>query len=123
MTNVRMVRVEALAGYRLRLVLSDGRIVERDLSHLVPGADASPTDVFLPWRDPAYFAQVCLPTEPWPTATWPNGVDLDPDVLIWGADATASTLRGEGGASPGGIPPRENAAARKSGARKPGARK
>jgi hypothetical protein len=89
---VRMVSVEPLPGYRLRLVLSDGRIVERDLSHLVPGPDASPTNVFLPWRDPAYFAQVVLPAEPWPTATWPNGVDLDPDGLIWGVDADGQLL-------------------------------
>jgi hypothetical protein len=90
--DVRIVSVEPLPGYRLRLALSDGRTVERDLSHLLPGPDASPTNVFLPWRDPAYFARVFLPAEPWPTATWPNGVDLDPDVLIWGVDADGHLL-------------------------------
>jgi hypothetical protein len=90
--GVRITTVEPLPGYRLRLGLSDGRTVERDLSDLVPGPDASPTNVFLPWRDPAYFAQVFLPDEPWPTATWPNGVDLDPDGLIWGLDADGNLL-------------------------------
>lgn len=82
MSDVRIQRVEALPGYRLRLGLSDGRTVERDLSDLLPGPDAHPDNVFRPWLDPAYFAQVFLPDDTaWPTATWPNGVDLDPDVL------------------------------------------
>jgi hypothetical protein len=31
-------------------------------------------------KDPAYFAQVRVDTE-LGTVTWPNGADLDPDVL------------------------------------------
>jgi hypothetical protein len=88
---IRIQRVEALAGYRLRLGLSDGRTVERDLSDLVPPTD-DPQNVFTPWRDPAYFARVWLATNPWPAPTWPNGVDLDPDVLIWGVDADGNLL-------------------------------
>ncbi len=91
--TVRIRSVEAHPGYRLRLGLSDGRTVERDVSHLVPGPDADPDNVFIPWRDPAYFARVVLPSEPWPAPTWPNGVDLDPDVLIWGVDADGNLLR------------------------------
>ena len=93
--DVRITTVEPLLGYRLRLGLSDGRTVERDLSHLLPGPHASPDNVFRPWLDPAYFAQVSLPAEPWPAPTWPNGVDLDPDVLIWGVDADGHLLRPE----------------------------
>jgi hypothetical protein len=91
--DVQITSVEPLPGYRLRLGLSDGRVVERDLSHLVPGPDASPDNVFRPWLDPAYFAQVRLPDEPWATPTWPNGVDIDPDVLIWGVDADGNLLK------------------------------
>jgi hypothetical protein len=78
---VTMQQVEPLPGYRLRLHLSDGRTVERDLRHLVP-ATADPNNVFTPWRDPSYFAQVRLAD--YGTVVWPNGVDLDPDVLIRG---------------------------------------
>ena len=35
---------------------------------------------FEPLRDPEYFAQVRVDTEPGSVA-WPNGADLDPDVL------------------------------------------
>ncbi|MGH9696474.1 MAG: DUF2442 domain-containing protein [Bryobacteraceae bacterium] len=83
--------VEALPRYRLLLTLSDGRTLERDVSDLVPSTD-DPDNVFTPWRDPAYFAQVQLATDPWPAPTWPNGVDLDPDVLIWGVDADGNLL-------------------------------
>jgi hypothetical protein len=88
--HVRIHAVEALPGYRIRLTLSDGRTVERDLSDLVPAPGVE--NVFSPWRDPAYFAQVHLATDPWPAPTWPNGVDLDPDVLIWGVDADGNLL-------------------------------
>jgi hypothetical protein len=36
--------------------------------------------VFEPLRDPAYFALVRVDSESG-TVTWPNGADLDPDVL------------------------------------------
>jgi len=36
--------------------------------------------VFAPLRDPAYFAQVRVDPE-LGTVAWPNGADLDPDVL------------------------------------------
>lgn len=89
--DVRIQTVEAMPGYRLRLGLSDGRTVERDLSDLVPGPDAHPDNVFRPWVDPAYFAQVQLAEYGAPV--WPNGVDIDPDVLIWGVDAEGNLLR------------------------------
>jgi Protein of unknown function (DUF2442) len=88
--DVHIQSVEPLPGYRLRLGLSDGRTVERDVSDLVPGPDASPDNVFRPWLDPAYFARVQLAD--YGTVVWPNGVDLDPDVLIWGVDADGNLL-------------------------------
>jgi len=78
--RVYIQSVNALPGYRLRLTLSDGRTVERDVSDLVPPPGVE--NVFSAWRDPAYFAQVRLDT--WPAPVWPNGEDLDPDVLIGG---------------------------------------
>lgn len=86
MPRLRIQSVEALPGYRLRLGLSDGRTVERDLSHELWGA------MFEPLKDPAYFDQVRLDPES-QTAAWPNGVDLDPDVLIWGVDADGNLLK------------------------------
>jgi hypothetical protein len=82
--DVRIHTVEALPGYRLRLGLSDGRTVERDLSQDLWG------EVFEPLKDPAFFAQVRLAD--YGTVVWANGVDLDPDVLIWGVDADGNLL-------------------------------
>lgn len=79
---IHIVSVEPLPPYGLRLGLSDGRTIERDLTDLVSGP-LVPGSVFLPLRDPAFFAQVQI-DDTWGTVVWPNGVDLDPDVLIWG---------------------------------------
>lgn len=40
----------------------------------------TPRGVFLPFEDPAFFAQVRVDPE-LGTIVWPNDVDLDPDVL------------------------------------------
>jgi hypothetical protein len=86
--NVRIKTVEALYGYRLRLTLSDGRMVERDVSDLVPPPAVE--TVYSSWRDPSYFAEVRLDT--WPAPVWPHGEALDPDVLIWGVDADGNLV-------------------------------
>lgn len=80
--------VEPLPGYRLRLRLTDGRTIVRDLSNLVPAPGVD--NVVTPWRDTAFFAQVQVAD--YGTVVWPNGVDLDPDVLIWGVDADGNLL-------------------------------
>lgn len=70
-----VTEVEALDGFCLRLTLSDGSAVERDLSEVLSGG------IFDPIReDPALFRQVRVEND---TATWPNGADICPDVLIW----------------------------------------
>jgi hypothetical protein len=62
-------------GYRLRLTFEDGAEGVVDLEqHL------SFRGVFEPLRDPAYFALVRVDPE-LGTVSWPNGADLDPDVL------------------------------------------
>lgn len=70
-----IVIAEALGDYRLRLQFEDG--VE-GVVNLAP--DLSFRGVFEPLRDPAYFAQARVDPE-LGTVVWPNGADLDPDVL------------------------------------------
>jgi hypothetical protein len=75
--DIRIQSVEALPGYRLRLGLTDGRTVERDFSGKLSGPTGP---MFAPLKDPAFFAQVRAADG---TVVWPNGLDLDPDVLVY----------------------------------------
>jgi uncharacterized protein DUF2442 len=76
MALLRIRMVEALEGFKLRLTLTDGSMIEREVSHLLMGP------VFEGIRsDPKLFAQV---RGEGGTVVWPNGADLCPDVLIWG---------------------------------------
>ena len=76
MRLLRIREVEALDGFRLRLMLTDGSTVERDVSGLMIG----PVFESLK-RDPQSFRRVRAEGG---TVVWPNGADLCPDVLIWG---------------------------------------
>ena len=70
----RVTAVEPLADFRLRLSFTDGLVREVDLSSTLWGPMGEPL------RDPAYFRQVRV--DPGcGTVVWPNGFDLDPDVL------------------------------------------
>lgn len=73
-TLPRVTSVNPLDGYRLRLTFTDGLVREVDLSHDLWGPMAEPL------KDPAYFRQVRVDPE-LGTVVWPNGFDLDPDVL------------------------------------------
>lgn len=76
MSLVRIRSVQALGGFRLRLGLSDGRTVDREVGDLLAGP------VFEEIRsNRALFEQVRAEAG---TVVWPNGADLCPDVLIWG---------------------------------------
>ena len=66
--------VEALDGYRLRVVFDDGVVCLVDLSDDLWGP------VFEPLRDPALFRQVRVDAEGG-TVAWPTGADIDPLVL------------------------------------------
>jgi Protein of unknown function (DUF2442) len=70
-----IVDARAFADYRLHLLFEDGVEGDVDIRRLVPFAG-----VFAPLRDPAEFAKVKVDPE-LGTVVWPNGADLDPDVL------------------------------------------
>jgi Protein of unknown function (DUF2442) len=73
MVNVRSV--EVLEGFVVRLGFSDGRTRIVDLDKYMWGP------VFRPLReDPKLFRQVRVDSE-LGTIAWPNGADMDPDVL------------------------------------------
>jgi len=73
---LRIRDVEALPGFRLRLVLTDGRCIERDVSGLLRGPVLEALKA-----DPQLFARARAEHG---TVVWPNGADLCPDTLIWG---------------------------------------
>jgi hypothetical protein len=76
MALLRIQQVTPLDGLRLRLTLSDGSVIERDVSALMVGPifDALKADQ-------AIFKQVKVE---YGTVVWPNGADLCPDTVIWG---------------------------------------
>ena len=75
MALIRIRDVQALEEFRLRLWLTDGAVVERDVSALLKGP------IFEAVRnDPACFRDVRVEGG---TVVWPNGADLCPDVVIW----------------------------------------
>jgi hypothetical protein len=75
---VRIRAVEPLEGHRVRLAFSDGSSREIDLGPYLRGP------VFEPLRaDPDLFRQVRVDDE-LGTIVWPNGADIDPDVLYHG---------------------------------------
>ncbi len=78
-----IVSAKALGDYRLQLRFEDGVEGVVDLARLL-----SFRGVCEPLRDSAYFAQVRVDPE-LGTIVWPNGADLDPDVLYGGITGTA----------------------------------
>ena len=76
-----MVRVQAVHpchGFVVRLTFTDGSERNVDLSPYLRGP------IFEPIRtDQATFEAVSVDRE-LGTIVWPNGADIDPDVLYWG---------------------------------------
>jgi hypothetical protein len=70
-----IVEARALEGHRLHLRFEDGVEGDVDLRDLIPFQG-----VFEPLQDPAEVAKVRVDLESG-TVSWPNGADLDPDVL------------------------------------------
>ena len=71
---VKILKVEKLGGFRLRIHFSDGTAGERDFSDVV--AEEGP--MVAPLQDRRFFARVFLQLG---TLTWPNGYDLDSIAL------------------------------------------
>ena len=76
MAFLRIRHVQPLEGRRLRLTLTDGSLVDRDVSSLLNGPVFEAIR-----RDDEVFRSVAVENG---TVVWPNGADLCPDVLIWG---------------------------------------
>jgi hypothetical protein len=77
---VRVRSVTPLAGFVVHLEFTDGTAKEVDLERYLNGP------IFEPLRsDPARFREVTV--EPGAgTISWPNGADIDPDVLYFGGE-------------------------------------
>jgi hypothetical protein len=70
-----IIEVEPVGDHRLRLRFEDGVEEVIDLTAIVPFEG-----VFAPLSDPTVFATARVNPE-LGTVCWPNGADLDPDVL------------------------------------------
>jgi len=68
-------RARVCGPHRLDVTFSDGTRKRIDLASLLDG------EVFLPLRDPAYFARVVVDPV-CRTVVWPNGADLAPEALM-----------------------------------------
>jgi len=73
--TARIRSVEPLAGFVLRLSFDDGTVREVDLEAELWGP------VFEPLRDDLELFRQVRVDEELGTIVWPNGADLDPDVL------------------------------------------
>jgi hypothetical protein len=71
-----------LKPYVVRVVFPDGQVHDVDIEPLLDGP------VFAPLRDHEEFARVRV-DEQTRTVAWPNGADLDPDVIYGVAPANA----------------------------------
>ena len=70
-----IVEARIVDGYRVHLRFEDGVEGDVDLGHLIRSEG-----VFAALRDPKEFARLTVNVEIG-TICWPNGADLDPDVL------------------------------------------
>ena len=73
--TARIRTVEPLEGFVLRLSFDDGTVREVDLEAELWGPVFDPLR-----RDPQFFRAVRVDEE-LGTIVWPNGADMDPDVL------------------------------------------
>jgi hypothetical protein len=74
--NPRITRVDLEREYVVKLSFTDGSEGTVDLARWIVGR----TGVFAALQDPDFFARVSVDQEAG-TIVWPNGADLDPDVL------------------------------------------
>jgi hypothetical protein len=72
---IDVVSAQPLDDHRVHLVFEDGVEGEIDIADFVDF-----TGVFAPLADEGYFRQVAVNPDIG-TICWPNGADIDPDVL------------------------------------------
>ena len=78
--NPDIVAVDVPAHFHVHLTFSDGSQGTVDLTSWFGDHGG----LFLALHDPVFFAQVSVDREAG-TIVWPNGVDLDPDMLFLAA--------------------------------------
>ncbi len=83
---LEIAAVEALEGRSVRLTLSDGTVILRDLSSLLDGAGM----VEQITTDDDAFRRVFVD---YGTLVWPGDVDLAPETLIWDGPYPADERR------------------------------
>src|SRR4051812_16141839 len=83
---IRIHSVEALRGYMIRLGLTDGSSKTVDLEPLLRGPIFE--DIR---RDHQHFRAVTVDPRAG-TIVWPNGADIDPDVLCEGRTPSWDTI-------------------------------
>jgi len=84
----RITQARALDPYVVELRFTDGSQGTVDLSPWIQGAHG----VFAALQDPVLFSKVFVDREAG-TIVWPNGADLDPDVLYEAANSDSATRR------------------------------
>jgi Protein of unknown function (DUF2442) len=85
---IKVVRIEAVGGYRLRVHFTSGEVGERDFAHMIAEGGA----MVAPLSDPAFFARVFVQNG---VPAWPNGFDIDA-IALHRDMADAKLLRREG---------------------------
>ena len=104
---LEIAKAKPLEGYRLRLTLTTGTVIERDLSRYVKEAPG----VLRKLRDRKFFDRVRAANG---TVEWPGQVDLCPDALIWGAKPHVGRPLGHAVLRRGGILKRKPRTERKT---------
>ena len=78
--NPRIVGARVTGPFQVALEFTDGSTGTVDLTAWIGGRGG----VFAPLQNQAFFARVTVDREAG-TIVWPNGADLDPDMLYEGA--------------------------------------
>ena len=81
----RITAVRVSAHFVVELTFTDGSVGTVDLRSWIGDG----VGVFAPLQDPGFFARVSVDREAG-TIVWPNGADLDPDMLFEAAHRTTT---------------------------------